>query len=411
MEGMMNLKEQINEIKIVDHHCHPIDNFYWDEAVGAYPFAAITAKLSVPTPLTTIERQKTLLRAFRELYDFPYDKVTPENESELDKAYQRSKKDEYKMFHKAMELAGIESGMEICMGRPVLPPGLDSKRFARAQCIDGFMLPLNNSGIGSNDRQKQFVKMVEFWPNLLRKELNPKSFDDYLNMISAAFENLSKEGIAALKMNHAYWRDIAVDAVNKDEAQDVFDKKDNSPVRYKRLQDFIMRHMLAKAGTLDLPIHIHTGCAPGLPQGMTYADPSRFDSFLWLLDIMNTKIVLLHGSYPFCHEGGFMASRVGPVPKVYLDVSVIFWWHPGSPRSLVKTLREWLEMGCAEKMLYGSDSIDPLSFWMGAINIREALYLTLSEMIKDGLYNESQAVAIARLILHDNAKKLYNGKV
>jgi len=407
----MDLREQINNIKIIDHHCHPIDYFYWDEAVGAYPFAALVAKLAVPNPMTTEVREKTLIKAFHDLYDFKYPKVTPENEKELDAAYQQSKKDEYKMYDKVMQLAGIESAIEVCMGRPVLPPGIDAKRFGRAQCIDGFMIPLDNSGIGFNDRQKMFVKMIEFWPNIISKKALPKSFDEYLKMISDTFESLAQGGLNAFKMNHAYWRDIAVDAVSKEEAKDVYDKKDNSPVRYKRLQDYIMRFMIAKAGALDLPTHIHTGCAPGLPQGMVNADPSHLDSFLWLPDIMNSKIVLLHGSYPFTHEGGFMASRVGPVPKVYLDISVIFWWHPGSPQSLVPVLREWLDMGCADKMLYGSDAIDPLSMWMGAYNIREALYLTLKEMISEGVLSEAKALNIAQMILRENAKKLYKGKV
>ena len=65
----------------------------------------------------------------------------------------------------------------MCMGRPELPPGLDPKRFARAVGIDGFAIPLDNSAIGNNPLQKMFVKQVEFWPNMLRKEVNPQSFD------------------------------------------------------------------------------------------------------------------------------------------------------------------------------------------------------------------------------------------
>ena len=52
----MDLKEQINSIKIVDHHTHPVDTYFWMEAVGSYPFAFLTAKLPVPTPLMTQTR-------------------------------------------------------------------------------------------------------------------------------------------------------------------------------------------------------------------------------------------------------------------------------------------------------------------------------------------------------------------
>jgi hypothetical protein len=47
---------------------------------------------------------------------------------------------------------------------------------------------------------------------------------------------------------------------------------------------------------------------------------------------------------------------------------------------------------------------------MGAINIREVFYLTLSERMMEGLYDESEAMDITHLIRHDNAKMLYNGE-
>ena len=411
----MDLKEQINSIKIFDHHTHPIDAYFWMEAVGSNPFASFTAKLPVPTPLMTQRRIKSLIKIYKELFDFPYDEITPENEGELDKAYQASRvtyEAEAEIYHKVLAAGGIESVLAMCMGRPELPPGLDPKRFARAVGIDGFTIPLDNSTAGGNARQKMFIKQVEFWPNLLRKEVNPQSFADYLNMISTAMEDFQKGGGVAFKMNHAYWRDIAVDVVSEDEAADVYEKKDNAPVRYKKLQDYIIRHMLAKAGALDLPVHIHTGCAAALPQPMVCADPTRLDPFLWLPDLLNTKIVLLHGAYPFTREIGYMATRPNPpAPNIYLDVSVITWCQYSAPVSLASYLREWFGMGAAPKMLFGSDSADPANMLLSAINIREALYLALKGMIEDGLYNQSQAFMVAQMFLRDNAKELYKNAV
>lgn len=411
----MDLREQINSIKVVDHHVHPIDTWYWMEAVGSYPFAFLSAKLAVPTPLMTEMRAKSLLKIYKVLYGLSHDKITPEDEVELDKAYQLSKADttsEAKVYHKVLDSAGIENAISICMGRPLLPPGLDSKRFRRAVCIDGFALPLDNSAIGNNAPQKMFIKMVEYWPGMVRKEANPKSFDDYMNMISTTLEKLQKDGVVVFKVNHAYWRDIAIDVVSKDEAADVFNKKDNSPPRYKKLQDFILGQMIAKAGQLDIPFHVHTGCAPGLPQSLYYADPTRLDPFLWTPDCLNTKIVLLHGSYPFTHMSGFMASRPSPpAPNVYLDVSAINFCHFGTPISLVPFFRDWFEMGVAPKMLYGSDACDPTSMWLSCNNAREAIYLALKGMIDDGLISQSQALMMAQMFLRENAKKLYKNAV
>lgn len=291
----MGLRERIQNIKIIDHHVHAVDPFYWMGPVGVYPFAEFNAKLPEPTPFTTIRRREMLFTAYREIYDFPYTDLTPDNLQKLDDLYQKSLEGdaEGKIFMKAMDKAGIESALQMCLSEPILPPGLDPKRFARAQMVDGFLIPLDNSGIGETTRVKQFVKMVEVYPNIMRKQMNPQSFDDYLNMVSVTLENLVAEGVVALKMNHAYWRDIAIDVADKKEAEDVYNKKDTTPARYKILQDYIMRHMIAKAAVLELPIHIHTG-ALGIAQPMELSNAARFDAFLWLPDIRKAQVILLH---------------------------------------------------------------------------------------------------------------------
>ena len=408
----MGLKEKIQNIKIIDHHVHAVDPFYWLGPVGVYPFAEFNVKLPTPNRFTTIRRKETLFAGYREIYDFPYSDLTPDNEKELDDLYQKSLQgdEEGKMFMKAMDKAGIESALQMCLSEPILPPGLDSNRFARAQLVDGFLIPLDNSGIGETARVKQFVKMVEVYPAIMRKQINPQSFDEYLNMISVTLENLVKEGVVALKMNHAYWRDIAIDVADKKEAEDVFNKKDTTPARYKVLQDYIMRHMIAKAAILDLPIHIHTG-ALGIAQPMEMSNPARFDSFLWLPDIRKAKVVLLHGSYPYCREAGFMVSRMGDVPSLYLDLSMMIYSIPDSPEAIVGILRDWLQAGLAEKIIYGSDTTNVINVFVAAANIREALYLALQGMIDDGCINESQAFSMAEMILRENAKKLYKNKI
>jgi len=298
----------------------------------------------------------------------------------------------------------------MCLSGPELPPGLDPKRFAKAQLVDGLLLPLDNSGIGTALKSKQFVKLSEPYARHLRMQYQPRTLDDYLAMISSALETLVKEGVIALKMNTPYWRDIAVDEVDKDEANDVWEKQDTSPVRYKRLQDFIMRHMIAKAAALDLPIHLHTGAA-GAPHAMELADPSRLDPFLWLPDIKPAKFVLLHGGYPFCRKTGFMAGRTGDAPSVYLDISFLTLNWPPASESIADLLREWLLAGLAEKMIYGSDSPTPLGIFMSAMKVRHDLYLALRGLIDDGYLDDELALSLAKLILRENAKRLYKNRI
>jgi hypothetical protein len=51
------------------------------------------------------------------------------------------------------------------------------------------------------------------------------------------------------------------------------------------------------------------------------------------------------------------------------------------------------------------------SYWLGAESSRVALAAALAEMISEGEINESLAFELAHAYLHDNAVKLYGGRV
>jgi hypothetical protein len=406
----MDLRAEIDHIRIIDGHVHAGDEWYWMRAAGSYPFVDDTKKLPEPNKYSTVTRQKALLKCYQEIYSFPHAEITPQNLEELETLYQASRDEDAKYTAIAMDKAGIDIALQMCLSEPVVPPGYDSKRFALAQLVDGFLVPLDNSALGSTLREKQFVKMTEYFPGLVRAKVQPQTFDDYLDMISTTLEDLDKNGIAALKMNFSYWRDGAIDVVEKDEAADVFAKKDTSPRRYKALQDYILRHLIAKAATLGLPIHVHMG-PTAVSKPMESTSPARFDPFLWLPDIKPAKIVLLHGCYPYTREAGFMVSRTGDVPNLYLDVSLMWFVVPGAPESIVPILRDWILAGLVPRMIYGSDSPHVLGIMLAALNARHALYLTLRGLVDEGSITEGQALEMATAILRGNAKTLYQGRL
>jgi hypothetical protein len=204
----MNLKEEIDKIKIIDDHVHVFNDVYWRDVVGDIPFAFEFDKLDVPSKMTTVKRGKTLATAYRELYDFPYSTITPDNEPELDKLYRRSKSDEASVYHRALERAGIEYAFEICLSNPELPPGLNPQYFKRVAYLDGLMIPLDNTELKKASRQANvFVSMAEAFAKSVHKKLDwyPKSFEDYLKFISALIERLREQGCISIKFNHAYW--------------------------------------------------------------------------------------------------------------------------------------------------------------------------------------------------------------
>jgi predicted TIM-barrel fold metal-dependent hydrolase len=81
--------------------------------------------------------------------------------------------------------------------------------------------------------------------------------------------------------------------------------------------------------------------------------------------------------------------------------------------TLAVTLREWLEW-VPEKVLFGTDAYPyspeltwETSAWLANSNGRQALTLALSGMVRDGEISRERASALAHMVMHDNAKRLY----
>ncbi len=403
----MHLKDEIDNIWIIDDHFHAFNDVYWRDVVGDRPHEFQFDRLEIPRKLTPIHRSQTLSSAYRDLYNFPHPNITPDNFPELDSLYRQS--DEASTYLKAMDKAKIEWAFEICMSNADLPPELDSNRYKRVAYIDGLIIPLDNSEIKkSSDQTERFVMMAEAFSMSVRKTLDrqPSSFQEYLNLVSSVLEKLKESGCIALKLNLPYWRDIAVEVVGEEDAHNVFQSRDTAPKRYKVLQDFLIRKVIAKAAELDLPVQIHTG-GIGPERSIKEGDPSRIDGFLWLPDVRQAKVVLLHGGYPYCREAGAMVSRMWNQRKTSLDISWMWWGLNGSPISLVRILREWIEMGLIRRLIYGSDAGNPHQLWLSASNIRRGLYLALKGMIDDGMIDEDQALTMAEFVLRGNAESLY----
>jgi len=101
-------------------------------------------------------------------------------------------------------------------------------------------------------------------------------------------------------------------------------------------------------------------------------------------------------------------------PNVYADFSAqTFFIYP---RELSEILRNWMEL-YPDKILFGTDAF---SFgpavdwgevaWLSSTTSREALALALTGMMSDGEINRTRAMELARMVLHDNAARLYQLK-
>ena len=218
-------------------------------------------------------------------------------------------------------------------------------------------------------------------------------------------------GAVALKFELAYLRDLAISDPRKEDVERIYtiyvQNAEPSADEYKIVQDYLFRYIAHEAGRLGLAIHIHTSIGAGSYFREANANPLALEPLFNDPTLRKTKFVMLHAAWPFTEEAGILILK----PNVYVDYSAFYWLTYPNPAA--KKLRFLLEMA-PEKVLYGSDA-SPFSdsigweetAWMGARMGRQALGLAITGMIADGEISTERGKQLVRMVLRDNARKLY----
>ena len=153
---------------------------------------------------------------------------------------------------------------------------------------------------------------------------------------------------------------------------------------------------------MDVPFEFHTGIGD-LDVVTEKCNPMLLGSLLKDEYLRKAKIILLHGSYPYTAEAGWMAHFF---PNVYLDASILFFTHL---RSAAKKIEEALEMAPYSKLLYSSDGgVLPETHWFGAISAKRAMEVALHHLIEAGTLSEKEARDLGERFFHKNAEELFH---
>jgi uncharacterized protein len=406
------LLPQINKIPAFDHHAHP--GFADDPDIDAMASAPDTS-----LPLRTRDDNPELIAAAKALFGYPYGDLSPDHAKWLVEKKAELKKQYPGAAYFSMILDKINTEGSVA-NRVMMPDYLDPKRFSWVFFADSFMWPFHNERESArNPDQAVYIplqeKMLHRWMQQENLAELPVDFDGYLKFIGKVLADNQKKGGIAMKFEVAYFRPTTFSDPTRDQAEDIYQRYVSGGIPsekdYRTFQDYIFRFLLIQGGRLHLPVHIHTAAGIGNYFNFTQSNIMNLESVLRDPRYQSTTFVMIHGGYPLEREAIWLAA----MKNVYLDSSLgeLIQY----PSAFKNTLKQWLET-FPDKITFGTDCFPynevlgaEESYWLGAESSRTALAAALTEMISENEITEARALELAHGYLHDNAVKLYEGRI
>jgi predicted TIM-barrel fold metal-dependent hydrolase len=170
----------------------------------------------------------------------------------------------------------------------------------------------------------------------------------------------------------------------------------------KVVRDYLLIEGMRKARQHDIPFNFHTGLGGGPYFDMNRAHPMLLHGVLSDDELRQTRIVLVHGGYPWTEESGYLANQFD---NVYVDLGEMF---PMSGPGMKTRFAALLEMAPVNKVMYGSDGYGiPEIFWFAAVQGKRSVGTALEDLEREGWVLQRQAEQIAQKVFSENARRLY----
>ncbi|CAK4696923.1 hypothetical protein LEN26_014190 [Aphanomyces euteiches] len=181
-----------------------------------------------------------------------------------------------------------------------------------------------------------------------------------------------------------------------------FRETKKTPVE-KIVIDYLVVLALEMAIEYDIPLQFHTGFGDTDMQ-LSDGNPTHLKAILDLEKFRKAKIVLLHSSYPYSREAGYLASVY---PQVYLDVGLAI------PRlsvdGMLQAVGQLLELCPISKLLFSSDgTVSPEMCYIGVKWSKYVVTELLNRSVANKELTVDQATDAARKIFFENAVALYH---
>lgn len=276
---------------------------------------------------------------------------------------------------------------------------------------DGEYVPGKDDYIKYAKRFDSWLLVRSKWriDSLAIRQLDPiYTLEDFVKSLQTSFEKELKGGMIVVKTLASYYRTLNFEKTDKEAARKVFRTLVNGEENFtmsmkdaKPLQDYMLYQLLDLANKHGMPVAIHTGLQAGWKKIIDNTNPEHLINIL--TEYPGINFVLYHGSYPY---GGLLSAIAKNYRNVYIDMN---WSYMISPTYAERYFNEWLEMVPASRLIaFGGDCMAAENVYSELKSARKIITKVLSEKVNSGYISESEAKQIARMILYDNASRLYN---
>jgi predicted TIM-barrel fold metal-dependent hydrolase len=220
----------------------------------------------------------------------------------------------------------------------------------------------------------------------------PKAEDRFAQALDEA---IGAPEVVAIKSIIGYRTGLRVKDVSRSSLlKDVNDEKS--------WRDYFFLRAVERSIETGCPVQVHSGFGESNID-LSANNPLLLKGFLEDSKYRAAQIVLLHGSYPYSFEAGYLANVY---PNVFLDLSEANLFAPYGFREGLRTI---FDMCPFNKAMYGSDGfLVPEGHWLGAKTAKQGLGLLFGRYVNDGLFDEDSAWAAAKMILFETAERVYH---
>ena len=236
-----------------------------------------------------------------------------------------------------------------------------------------------------------------------------KEFDTSISSVSVLdefFDDHTQKAyetgnLAAVKIAVAYARKLDFEDAAFSEADKIFSAiRRGRKINPKPLHDYLIHKIIQRAGSINIPVQIHTGHQAGNWQDVRFADPAHLIPVFQKYRSVNFDI--FHAGWPFSEILGSIGKEF---PNVWLDMC---WAWAMNPVQMERILDEWLAtVPCNKIFAFGADTGSPFMMLGYATQARQGIANVMERKVRRKEFDTQTAQFVARRIMNQNALEFF----